>query len=525
MKMGRLLVFALVILISIGMVSSFPIGVYPNALNAQYCEFLSTSTTCGGVVSYQCLVSNTFASPGNTSVTYTFQRADGSVEEVPAQIAQGDSTYGYFKGSLTISALSGVANNTYVLKTIKVSDSANSKTCIQNAGDSNPYTSSGCVITRITSTGFSKSTSCTCGEATSRGACEVNDMRVVTYNPGSQCGGTNGTLVEDCSYCDPQWLLWYADGCFVNNSNYLGGTGLGEYFHGQGGGTPQGQYCCQLTGCLDSNPENCNLRGWTHFSHNGFPASATDCMPPSGSLTPSPGQACQMDAWLGKGKSSDSYGLSIKGSQFGLNYGTPSFFKLDPVYHGVDKIQSLVADVDSDGYTEIVVYEDNVMYKYIVKKDTGSTANNPYGYVTNDLNSPTAVPGVRFFGQPAIFGLSYKDQSPETNAIGVYQCGDGTYPACSAALGIAIFGINLTTLQRQLYVLNGTDFSIITSYLPSTTEGYVEIGEDTGVSCAYIDNKQRCYFTASGNYLWIFIYDPDTNNVLVRKLIDNPLFG
>lgn len=540
----KTVVLVLVLLIGISFASAFTYVTGQSKLIAQDCTFSSSTSSagCGATVSYSCLVKNAYSPAGNTTVYFLVNRAaNGKDYTLPAYPVQVIEDYIKYAGSIVIDPLTTTSQaDSFTIKSINLADVSNSASCVQTGDLPNPYDVAKCYIKRLTtSLGSTIPLSCSCEGLLETGVCTVYDTMNISFLSNSDVCASDQDVLS-CSYCDPQWLGWYTGGCAISSDNVskirMWGLGSIEYFHASGE-SPNGRFCCALTKNYNDGILN----------HNDD--SASDCVPPQ---VYTESQSCELDAWLGRGKSPDSYGVTIKDNA-GINKGAPSFYKLDPASGGSDKIQALTADFDGDGFTEIFTYQQGTLYKYIVKRDINSPDDNKYGYVTEDTNGLKSYEGqIQFFGQPAVVDLSYSGQRLETHQSGDYVCSMGTdcvihiggYKTCAdsvyapcGSLRIAIFGINQTDLTRRLYVVDGTTLGIIYSYYPDAgSYGKAEIALDTGIACIQDieDYIPVCYFSAyadqsrAGSDSGVFMYrvyfnETSVSDIQKNKLMEDPL--
>jgi len=444
---------AIVVLLFLVLIESSMADTVPQArIDASGCRFTTANTTlgCGQSMFYSCDVFDRWTGANITSVEYTLHRnvPNGVDQTYMAAIYAGNNTIGTWRSEVEVSVppagsqLNGSADS-YSLTYIQITDSAG-HTCHAAPGNQ-PY--SGCSITIESS---SQPILCTCG-GVSFGACGINDKMTGTLSGlDPACSGSGTTINASCNYCDPNWLSYYqGPGCQLPKVNGdMWGSGVPNFVHAVTDNATNGAACCQAT-------------GGPRYNHYG--GIATDCVAP-----PTEGQAslCMLDAWLGRGKSMDSMNLGYS------LYGAPNFFKLPAVQIGTDKVQPLVADLDADNVSEIIVYQGSDVAMFRFDKTAGS-GQLEQGSLVQDYRH-TLSDGQKIVGQPAVVGLQFKNY--RGNGTGAYTCSNSSdFPSCGE-LRLAAF---VTDANQTVYWFKLYDWQIneIYSYsLPSSPD-------NSGITC------------------------------------------
>jgi len=488
----------IVILLFLVLIESSMADTVPQArIDVSGCRFITANTTleCGADMVYSCDVFDRWTGTNISSVEYTIKRnVPNGVEYgylLTAPYA-GNKTTGTWRAEIQVgvppagSQLNGSADS-FSVTYIKITDTAG-HVCQMSPTNNQPY--SGC---SMTIEGSSQSVLCTCG-GVAFGACGIDDKMTGTLSGlDPACSGSGTTITSNCDYCDPEWLSYYETaGCALQKLNGdMWGLGTPNFVHAVTGNSTNGASCCEAT-------------GGPRYNHYG--GIATDCVvPPSEG---SSGTFCYMDAWLGRGKSMDSMnvGYSI--------YGAPSFLRLQPVQIGTSKVQPLVADLEADGVTEIIVYQgsDVAMFRF---DKTAGTGQLEQGALVQDYRV-TLPGGQKIIGQPAIVGLQFKNWLG--NGTGAYTCSNSTdFPSCgNLRLAAFVTDVNQTSYWFKIY-----DWQIneIYDYALSSSPG------DAGMTCNrrfFPDDDDEgfsCYFSTQNKMAYkITGVDKAVGNITIQSV-------
>lgn len=302
MKIGRLLVFFCVFILSIMSVSAVVQRIEAN------CSVADTTVTCGDTLTFTCTIVDYYTGVlGINDVKFKV----GSII-YDAELVSGTMLNGVWNANVEVTD-SLVSSS---ITSVSIEDSAGN-VCSASLNKN----SDGCLI-QFGDKSFTASCTCTMTPTT---VCNSDNTATITYVPSAGCSAEAYTVASICDYCDPDWIPSYTS-CSVNVSaaSLVGefvGTALKSYSSGNPG-------CCAATG-LNS-----------------------DCKEP---LDVNTNVACVLDYWSTQGKDAEGTSDTARYKQiFDPTGGCTASVSPELASNGLP-IRPLVFDFDRDGETEVVV--------------------------------------------------------------------------------------------------------------------------------------------------------------------------